>query len=243
MKKLDNLKELIDNIIEYTKTWSITETEWFYNVDATRKPSNSKDKVISQEEFERAVREELLYDIVYDNGKELSRQLGIDLSNYGAEDIPFKNASKDIIKQIKAVIKGFEVKEPEYTIKDQVYEKMYSTLHDFWYAYYKCYGGNVNLIDNFISTALRNGVQGAEELLDDCRIAFDKIQEVYRTKHNLTEEDMEQVMNDHFGDYAFMYNDIEYVEDLDAIWDVCNLYLDYVNNDMTGQELLNLLES
>ena len=30
MKKLDNLKELIDNIIEYTKTWSITETDNLY---------------------------------------------------------------------------------------------------------------------------------------------------------------------------------------------------------------------
>lgn len=131
----------------------------------------------------------------------------------------------------------------ERTVKNQVYAKMYSTLHDFWYAYYKYYGGNADLIDNFISTALRNGVQGAEDLLDDCRMAFDKIQEVYRTKYNLTEEDMEQVMKDHFGDYTFMYNDIEYVEDLDAIWNVCNLYLDYVNNDMTGQKLLNLLES
>lgn len=243
MKKLDNLKELIDNIIEYTKIWSITETEWFYNVNATRKPSNSKDKVITCEEFERAVREEFLYDIVFNNGKALSRQLGTDLATYGVDDIPFQNASKDIIKQIKVVLKDFKVKEPERTIKDQVYVEMYNTLHDFWYAYYKCYGGNVNLIDNFISTALRNGVQGAEDLLDDCRMAFDKIQEVYRTKHNLTEEDMEQVMKDHFGDYAFMYNDIEYVEDLDTIWDVCNWYLDYVNNDMTGQELLNLLKS
>lgn len=34
---INELKQLVEDFIEYTKTWSITETEWFYNVDSMRK--------------------------------------------------------------------------------------------------------------------------------------------------------------------------------------------------------------
>ena len=41
---MEKLKQLVEDIIEYTRTWSITETEWYWNVECVRKPSNTKDK-------------------------------------------------------------------------------------------------------------------------------------------------------------------------------------------------------
>lgn len=40
------LKQLVENIVEYSRTWSITETEWYCNVECVRKPNNPKDNEI-----------------------------------------------------------------------------------------------------------------------------------------------------------------------------------------------------
>ena len=73
------MKELVEKIIEYTKTWSITETEWYWNITCSRKSEtyiNGKcEKEITWEEFERAVREEMLYDLVYRNGAYIRNQM------------------------------------------------------------------------------------------------------------------------------------------------------------------------
>ena len=54
------LKQLVEDIVEYTRTWSLTETEWYWNIECVRKPNNINDKEITWEEFETAIREEIL---------------------------------------------------------------------------------------------------------------------------------------------------------------------------------------
>ena len=103
------LKQLVEDIVEYTKMWSITETEWYWNIECVRKPSNIKDKEITWEEFEIAIREEILYDLVYHNGKCLCNQMENDLCNYGTDYIDFQNASKELEKKLQKYIKDFKL--------------------------------------------------------------------------------------------------------------------------------------
>lgn len=101
------LKELVENIIEYTKTWSITETEWYYNIECVRKPSNSKDKEITWKEFEVAIREEILYDLVYNNGVSTRNQMENDICNY--DDECFYKDSEELEIKIKKFISDFKI--------------------------------------------------------------------------------------------------------------------------------------
>ncbi len=103
------LKELIEDIIVYTKTWSITETEWYWNIECVRKPSNSKDTEITWEEFETAIREEILYDLVYSNASGLYNQMENDLCTYGIDNISFQNASKELERNVQSYIKDFKL--------------------------------------------------------------------------------------------------------------------------------------
>ena len=103
------LKQLVEHIIEYTKTWSLTETEWYWNVECVRKPSNSKDKEITWEEFEIAIREEILFDLVYNNGRNLYHQMKNDLCNYNDDDVTFQNESKELEKQVQKYISNFNL--------------------------------------------------------------------------------------------------------------------------------------
>lgn len=107
---MKELKQLVEDIVEYTRTWSITETEWYWNVECVRKPSNPKDKEITWEEFETAVREEILYDLVFNNGSGLYHQMSNDLCNYYTDDIPFQNASKQLERKVQKYIKDFKLK-------------------------------------------------------------------------------------------------------------------------------------
>lgn len=111
------LKQLIENIIEYTKTWSITETEWYWNIECVRKPSNNKDKEITWKEFNRAIREGILYDLVYCGGSCLRNQMENDLCNYENDNIDFLNASKELEEQIQNYLNDFKLeREGEYEI-------------------------------------------------------------------------------------------------------------------------------
>lgn len=101
------LKELVEQIIEYTKTWSITENEWYWNIECTRKPQNTKDKEITWEEFEVAIREEILYDLVYRNGAYIRNQMENDICNY-TDELFYKDSEK-LEKEIKKIISDFEV--------------------------------------------------------------------------------------------------------------------------------------
>ena len=55
MNNLEELKKLVDKIVEYTKTWSITESEWYWNIDCVRKSNYIKEEHITDKEFESAV--------------------------------------------------------------------------------------------------------------------------------------------------------------------------------------------
>ena len=110
------LKQLVEDIIEYTRTWSITESEWYWNVECVRKPSNSKDKEITWEEFEIAIREETLFDLVYNNGRNLCHQMKNDLCTY-SDNVTFQNESKELEKQVQKYISNFNLeREGEHEI-------------------------------------------------------------------------------------------------------------------------------
>lgn len=105
------MKELVEKIIEYTKTWSISETEWYWNMTCSRKSEtyiNGKcEKEITWEEFERAIREEMLYDLVYRNGAYIRNQMENDICNY--TDELFYKDSEELEEEIKKIISDFEV--------------------------------------------------------------------------------------------------------------------------------------
>ena len=104
---MEELKQLVEDFIEYTKTWSISETEWYWNIDCVRKNKGGK-RYITHEEFERAIREEILYEFVY-NIEGIKRQLENDLCNYYEEENYFQNANKEIEKKIQKLFKDFKI--------------------------------------------------------------------------------------------------------------------------------------
>lgn len=103
------LKQLVEDIVKYTKTWTITETEWYWNIECVRKPNNPKDNEITWEEFETAIREEILYDLIYNNASGLYNQMSNDLCNYGDDDVLFQNASKELERKVQVYIKDFKL--------------------------------------------------------------------------------------------------------------------------------------
>lgn len=104
-------------------------------------------------------------------------------------------------------------------------EKLIKELYDYW----ACTDEDLNngLYDNLCDIINNKGEKGAEELLDWCRSEYDRAREDYMEIHSLDENDMEKIMEDNFGAYEFMYDEVPYVSDLDNIWDICNYYLDY----------------
>ena len=103
---MDDLKQLVEDFIEYTKTWSIGETEWYYNVNDTRQ-NEYGEEYITHEEFERAIREDILYCFIY-NIKSIKEQLEDDLC-VGYDSERFENASKEIEKKIQKLFKDFKI--------------------------------------------------------------------------------------------------------------------------------------
>ena len=99
---MKELKQLVEDIIEYTKTWSITESEWYYI-------KCIKDPEITWEEFEMVIREEILYDLVYNNGNILYEQMKVDLSGYETDNVSFQNASKELERKVQEYFKDFKL--------------------------------------------------------------------------------------------------------------------------------------
>lgn len=83
---------------------------------------------------------------------------------------------------------------------EKVKQKMLERLSEYW----------ENDTEE-IKSALNNGKDGAEELLDWCRDEYDQ-----------QEQNVEN-------------------EELDGIWDICNWYLDFLNGDKTQEDLLSLI--
>lgn len=106
---MNNLKQLVEDFVEYTRTWSISESEWYYNVNDTRKTQDVKvDRdYISQEEFEKAIREDILYCFIYDIDS-IKNQMEIDLQ-YGYDEDKFIKISKDMEKKIQKIFKDFKI--------------------------------------------------------------------------------------------------------------------------------------
>ena len=110
---IKEIKDLVEKIVEYTKTWSITETEWYWNIECVRKSNYINEEHIKWEEFEVAIREEILYDLIYKNGCGLYNQLENDLCNYESDNVEFQKASKELDKEVQKFIKDFEVERYE----------------------------------------------------------------------------------------------------------------------------------
>lgn len=104
---MNDLKQLVEDFIEYTKTWSISETEWYWNVDCVRKSYNVFEKHILNSEFERAIREEILYCFIYDINS-VKNQMENDLC-VGYNDENFNKASIEIENKIKKLFKDFKI--------------------------------------------------------------------------------------------------------------------------------------
>ena len=143
-------------------------------------------------------------------------------------------------------------------VKSVVSQNWKSAINDFYYQYEylhnnvtEVFDGILNLFEllkykkiivALITQNINNGEEGIIVLLDWCRNDYDMVREQYQVKHNLTEDEMYEIMDDNLGTYDFMYDEIPYVSYLDDIWDLCNWYLDYVNGDITEKDLLNLIK-
>ncbi len=103
------LKELVEDIIKYTKNYSISESEWYWNIEGVRKSDDCSKERITWEEFEMAIRQEILYDLVYHNGYGLCEQMENDLCNYTSNDIDFQNASQELEEKVQGYLDDFKL--------------------------------------------------------------------------------------------------------------------------------------
>jgi hypothetical protein len=104
------LRNIVDDIIEYTKTYSITDIEWYWNIACVRKPNSPDNTDITWDEFNVAIREEILYDLVYNNGLAIKNQMENDLYCYDLNYGTFEIDSLKLEKKIQSVLKEFKVK-------------------------------------------------------------------------------------------------------------------------------------
>ena len=106
---MEDIKKLVEDIVEYTRTWSISETEWYWNMNSVRKSNTLGCNEITNKEFESAIREEILYDLVYNNAIGTNNQMENDLCNYDSDDISFHRASIELEEKIQKIIKDFRL--------------------------------------------------------------------------------------------------------------------------------------
>lgn len=123
--------------------------------------------------------------------------------------------------------------------KELLQEKLIDKLYDFW-KQDKEEEYNNTLLEQLNDEIKNKGINGAETLLDWCRDDFDECRKTYMEIHSLDEDEMEKIMEDNLGDYTFMYEEVPYASELDEIWDLCNYYLDYCNEE-TDLNLNNVL--
>lgn len=97
-------------------------------------------------------------------------------------------------------------------------------------------------LKDLIKMEVELGKNGVEHLLDWCRDEYDTINAKYKQLHNLNDEEFELLIDEHSGCYEFMYDEIDNLEDLDNIWDLCNWYLDYLQGSMTLEEFTELID-
>lgn len=105
---MEEIKQLVEDFVEYTKNWSISENEWYWNIVCNRKSNYINEEYITKDEFERAIREEILYCFIY-NINSIKQQLENDLCNYYDEDTSFHQANKEIEEKIQKIFKDFKL--------------------------------------------------------------------------------------------------------------------------------------
>lgn len=104
-------------------------------------------------------------------------------------------------------------------------EKLIEKLYDFW----KQTDDDKDKLLKEIETNVNDKKDGAEVLLDWCRCDYDYCKNTYMEIHSLNKYEMEKIMEEHLGDYTFMYEEVPYASELEEIWNLCNCYLDYCN--------------
>ena len=105
----------------------------------------------------------------------------------------------------------------EFGIEKTLEERIIEKLYDFWNST----DDNSEKLLQEITDNINDGINGIENLLDWCRCDYDMCQDKYRALHNLSEEEMEKIMEENFGSYEFMYDEVPYVSWLEDIWDLC----------------------
>lgn len=105
-------------------------------------------------------------------------------------------------------------------------EKLIEILYDFWSA---SDDDKEKLLEE-IRENINDGITGAECLLDWCRCDYEVLKDQYRA--------MNKILKENNCNYGFMY----YARELDKIWEICNLYLDYCNGTTSEKQLLELIE-
>lgn len=117
-------------------------------------------------------------------------------------------------------------------------EKLIEKLYNYW----KENDDDKSTLLKEITENVNNGKEGANTLIDWCLCDYDMAKEKYAKMKNISEDELQEFIENSFGDLSFMKDDIDYLEDLDEIWDLCNYYLDYCDGTMTEKELLNFIE-
>ena len=117
--------------------------------------------------------------------------------------------------------------------------KLIERLYDFWK---KTYDDREVLLGEITKEVCENGIEGANTLLDWVRCDYECVRYEYRRLHNLTDDEVEKIMEENSGTYDFMYNEIPYVSELDSIWELLNHYLDYCCGYMNEDEMLESIK-
>ena len=113
-------------------------------------------------------------------------------------------------------------------------EKLFERLYNYWKKEDEKY--NTILKEQLTNAIFNDGKKGANTLLDWCRDDYDKCKYIYMEKHNLSEEEMEKILEEHYGDCTIIYQEMDFIEELDAIWDLCNWYLDFLNENIITEK-------
>lgn len=175
---MNELKELVEKIYKYTVTWSITETELYWNINSVRKSNYIENKTITDEEFQTAFREEILYDLIYDKGAGLRRQMEEDLISYEGLEDTFEKESIELEEEVRKYITDFKVERVDNNVERQELSE-----DDYYYAVFvlsrdlitefipyetdTAYDFCKRVVDDFNKSDYNNNAKGLYECLED----------------------------------------------------------------------------
>lgn len=175
---MNELKELVEKIYKYTVTWSITETELYWNINSVRKSNYIENETITDEEFQTAFREEILYDLVYHNGAGLQEQMENDVINYEEDNDIFTKDSIELEEEVRKYITDFKVERINNNIthqelsEDEYYYAVFVLGRDLItefipYETDMAYDFCKRVADDFNKSDYNNNTKGLYECLED----------------------------------------------------------------------------